>query len=93
MKTITTSVLTALSVSLPLLFSSCVIVEDTTSGATETETSTSTAPGYKLGYEKGMSDGSGGLSRTPSRYGYLYSEADRADFLSGYEAGYNAGIR
>lgn len=49
--------------------------------------------GYDLGFAKGQEDGRGGLSRTPDRYGSLYSQADRAEFFRGYEAGYNQGIK
>lgn len=49
--------------------------------------------GYGAGYEKGFADGRGGLSRTPDRYSYIYSQADRSDFFRGYEDGYNKGIR
>ncbi len=49
--------------------------------------------GYELGKTKGYQDGHGGLSRTPSRHGASYSEADRADFSRGYEDGYNDGIK
>jgi len=49
--------------------------------------------GYDLGVSKGRADGGSGLSRTPDRYSSLYSEADRRDFLRGYEDGYNQGIR
>jgi hypothetical protein len=51
------------------------------------------ASGYELGMTKGYQDGQAGLSRTPSRHEALYSEADRADFFRGYEAGYRKGIR
>ena len=51
------------------------------------------AYGYELGKTKGYQDGHGGLSRTPSRHEASYSEADRADFFRGYEAGYNQGIK
>ncbi len=34
-----------------------------------------------------------GLSRTRDRYESLYSQADRAEFFRGYEAGYNQGIK
>jgi hypothetical protein len=49
--------------------------------------------GYDLGFAKGQEDGGGGLSRTPDRYESLYSQADRAEFFRGYEAGYNQGIK
>ena len=49
--------------------------------------------GYDLGFAKGQEDGRGGLSRTPDRYESLYSQADRAEFFRGYEAGYNQGIK
>lgn len=49
--------------------------------------------GYELGKTKGYQDGHGGLSRTPLRHESSFSEADRADFLRGYEAGYNEGIK
>lgn len=50
-------------------------------------------PGYSLGFTKGREDGWSGRSRTPDRYEALYSEADRAEFFRGYEAGYNEGIK
>ncbi|MEN8678700.1 MAG: hypothetical protein ABF391_01510, partial [Akkermansiaceae bacterium] len=83
---------TILAVALPVLFSSCAVVEVPESNA-NTGSAAGTPAGYDLGYQKGREDGEGGLSRTPARYGYLYSQADRTDFLRGYEAGYNAGIR
>lgn len=48
---------------------------------------------YDLGVQRGFEDGKGGLSRTPSRYESVYSQADRADFFKGYEKGYNRGIK
>ena len=53
----------------------------------------SATSGYDLGFAKGQKDGRGGLSRTPDRYESLYSQADRAEFFRGYEAGYNQGIK
>ncbi len=50
-------------------------------------------PGYSLGFSKGREDGWSGRSRTPDRHQALYSEADRAEFFRGYEAGYNEGIK
>ena len=50
-------------------------------------------PGYNLGFSKGRDDGWSGRSRTPDRYESLYSQADRAEFFRGYEAGYNEGIK
>lgn len=70
---------------LALSISSCVTVEDA---------APSNPPaGYELGKAKGYQDGRGGLSRTPSRHEASYSEANRADFFKGYEAGYNEGIK
>ena len=68
-----------------LLMSSCVTVDETGTGKP--------VSGYELGKTKGYQDGRGGLSRTPSRYEASYSQADRAEFFRGYEAGYNAGIK
>lgn len=84
--------------SLGLLMTSCVVVEPGTEGGTSPSSTSSEGSdagpgGWQAGYEKGLSDGRGGLSRTPSRYDSIYSEADRADFLRGYESGYNRGIR
>ena len=73
---------------LALFLSGCVSDEPTVSPGGD-----SSLIGYDLGVSKGRADGSGGLSRTPDRYGSLYSEADRSDFFRGYEAGYNEGIR
>lgn len=49
--------------------------------------------GYDLGVLRGKQDGAGGSSRAPQRYAGTLAEADRAEFLRGYEDGYNAGIR
>ena len=88
---------------LPLLLAgsvttSCVVVEPGAEGgsmssAANTEESDAGPSGWQAGYEKGMADGRGGLSRTPDRYEGVYSQADRADFFKGYESGYNRGIR
>lgn len=77
---------------------SCVVVEPgmdggTASAAAASEESDAGPAGWQAGYQKGLSDGRGGLSRTPDRYESIYSEADRADFFKGYESGYNRGIR
>lgn len=93
MKTIVFILALAATVSL----TSCVVVEPgadgtTPSAATSSESDAGPA-GWQAGYDKGLSDGQGGLSRTPDRYSYLYSQADRADFLRGYESGYNRGTR
>jgi hypothetical protein len=80
------------------MMSSCIVVEPAREGATtspsvSSEESDAGPAGWQAGYEKGMADGRGGLSRTPDRYGYIYSEADRSDFFRGYESGYNRGIQ
>ena len=46
-------------------------------------------PGWQDGYERGKEDAHRGLSQTPDRYDFIYSQADRAGFFRGYEAGYN----
>ncbi|MBK1826273.1 hypothetical protein [Haloferula rosea] len=92
MNTKTNHLITTLAVIVPLLSSSCVVVEESNPGSTA-GSAAATSSGYAAGYEKGRADGAGGLSRTPTRHEYLYSEADRSDFFRGYEAGYNAGIR
>ncbi len=75
----------------------CVIVDPAAAGNSSvggaSPPSASVQSGYGAGYEKGFADGRGGLSRTPDRYSYIYSQADRSDFFRGYEDGYNKGIR
>ncbi|MCB1204964.1 MAG: hypothetical protein KDN18_11950 [Verrucomicrobiae bacterium] len=67
---------------------SCVSVDENTAPTPALPTS-----GYDLGVMKGKQDGSSGLSRTPDRHAGSFAEADRSEFLRGYEEGYNAGIR
>ena len=83
----TLAIVAALSLT-PLALTQCVVVEDPTSGTTE-----SSVDGYAIGFQKGREDGRGGLSRTPDRYREMYSGATRADYFRGYEDGYNQGIR
>lgn len=85
--TMTTLTKALLSIALPvaLVLASCVNVDENGSGETPS--------GYALGKTKGYQDGHGGLSRTPARHEASYSEADRVDFLRGYEDGYNEGIK
>lgn len=71
-----------------LFLGACVSVDEGTTPPPTLPTS-----GYDLGVMKGKQDGSGGLSRTPDRHAGSFAEADRAEFLRGYEDGYNAGIR
>ena len=52
-----------------------------------------TAPAYGVAFEKGRADAMSGKSHSPERYSYIYSEADRSDFFSGYKNGYNVGRR
>lgn len=77
------------------MMTACVVVEDPNTNGTPPPSSESDAGpvGWQAGYQKGLSDGRGGRSRTPDRYDYIYSEADRAAFFKGYESGYNRGIR
>lgn len=75
-----------------LCLTQCVVVP-TDSSDQPGQTASSQQSGYELGMTKGLADGRGGLSRTPDRYSYLCTEADRADYFRGYEAGYNQGIR
>jgi hypothetical protein len=70
-----------------LYSTSCLGADNATSQAASAQS------GYDLGFAKGQEDGRGGLSRTPGRYESLYSQADRAEFFRGYEAGYNQGIK
>ncbi len=84
--------------SFAVLLTSCVVVDPAAeagsmSPSPSTEESDAGSSGWQAGYQKGLSDGRGGLSRTPDRYDYIYSEADRAEFFRGYESGYNRGIR
>jgi hypothetical protein len=48
--------------------------------------------GYALGVAKGQHDGKTGLSKQPDRWSANYSEADRAEYMRGYEAGYTQGV-
>lgn len=48
---------------------------------------------HDIGVERGRADGSGGLSRTPSRHTGSYPNQEIAAFLQGYESGYNQAIR
>jgi len=48
---------------------------------------------YELGVEKGRADGRTGMSRRPDRYSVSYPAAEVEAFKSGYEAGYNEGIK
>jgi hypothetical protein len=78
-----------------LLFSSCVVVEDPPNDSSSPAMSANARASqnvYDLGYQRGLSDGRGGLSRTPTRYAEARgSESDA--FTIGYEKGYNEGIR
>ena len=78
-----------------LSLTSCVVVDSGADGKPAPVAGESDAgpAGWQSGYEKGLSDGRNGLSRTPDRYSYIYSQADRADFFRGYESGYNRGIQ
>ena len=63
------------------------------SAANRQDPNSETAPAYGVAFEKGRSDAMSGQSNNPERYSYIYSEADRRDFFSGYESGYNVGSR
>jgi hypothetical protein len=71
----------------------CSVGDPSSAEAAPKNPSASSSASYKLGVQRGFADGKGGLSRTPSRHESDYSQADRADFFSGYEAGYNRGIK
>lgn len=77
-----------LSALFAVAISGCVSVDETAPAVPGAP-----ASGYDLGVMKGKQDGSGGLSRTPDRHAGSFSQADRAEFLRGYEEGYNAGTR
>lgn len=83
--------LTAVGASLICATTQCVPVDESiyTPG---TAYSTNDAA-LKRGKHKGFHDGMTGLSRNPDRYPGAYSQADRSDFLRGYEQGYNRGIK
>jgi hypothetical protein len=98
MKKTTLRILAVSTLSLAsLLLTQCIVVDPSTAGgpsySSPARPSSSPPSGYGSGFEKGFEDGRNGLSRTPDRYGYIYSQADRSDFFRGYEAGYNKGIR
>lgn len=48
---------------------------------------------HDIGVDRGRTDGSRGLSRTPSRHAGTYPSQEIAAFLQGYESGYNQAIR
>lgn len=71
-----------------IAMSGCVTVDETAPAVPGPPTS-----GYDLGVMKGKQDGSSGFSRTPDRHAASFAPADRAEFLRGYEEGYDAGAR
>jgi len=50
-------------------------------------------PGWLNGYQQGKQDVRRGLSPSPDRYDFMFSDADRAGFIRGYEAGYGRRIK
>lgn len=48
--------------------------------------------GYALGVAKGKHDGQTGLSNRPERWSALYSEADRSEYMRGYDSAYKQAL-
>lgn len=98
-RSITTAIAAAASVT---LLTQCVIEAPTDTSRPAPYQSGGQAPAdaradadqaYQAGVRLGMNDGASGQSRSPQRHQGQYPSGESDAFYSGYEKGYNQGMR